>query len=336
MKRKMIGIIALVIMSIAASAAVTPSSIPGITVTESSCDGGYFITSTRESTDKIVTYDSCESDGIKINKSLDPWAVAKKDGNFSLLNNGVVTCEGSALGDVGTFDGVEYTTVSEGGLRGMAASGDVSGACTSKVKSMEGLFYENTTFNQSLDHFDTSNVTGGMSAMFYGATAFNQPLDNFDTSNVARMNVMFFGATAFNQSLDNFDTSNVTDMSNMFHEASAFNQSLDSFDTSNVTNMSNMFFRATAFNQSLDSFDTSNVVKMSSMFQFTAAFNQSLAHFDTSNVTNMKAMFYEAVSFNQDLTGWDVSNISSEPESFDDNSALDENNLPIWGTTGSN
>jgi len=50
----------------------------------------------------------------------------------------------------------------------------------------------------------------------------------------------------------------------------------------------------------------------------------------------MKAMFYEAVSFNQDLTGWDVSNISSEPESFDDNSALDENNLPIWGTTGSN
>ena len=92
------------------------------------------------------------------------------------------------------------------------------------------------------------------------------------------------------------------------------------------------------FNQSLDNFDTSNVTDMTSIKkrQKRETFNQSLDNFDTSNVTNMTSMFYKATSFNQDLSGWDVSDISSKPPFFNIDSDLDEDDLPIGGTTGSN
>jgi len=50
-------------------------------------------------------------------------------------------------------------------------------------------------------------------------------------------------------------------------------------------------------------------------------------------VTNMDRMFTNADAFNQNLSGWDVSNISSAPTYF---SQMTSENLPIWGTTGSN
>jgi ribosomal protein L31 len=53
---------------------------------------------------------------------------------------------------------------------------------------------------------------------------------------------------------------------------------------------------------------------------------------DGSEVTTMDYMFSGASSFNQDLTGWCVTNITSEPRSFATNSALEEDNKPIWGT----
>jgi len=49
-------------------------------------------------------------------------------------------------------------------------------------------------------------------------------------------------------------------------------------------------------------------------------------------VTNMFSMFASASAFNQNLTGWCVTNITSEPELFAEDSALEEDNKPIWGT----
>ena len=46
----------------------------------------------------------------------------------------------------------------------------------------------------------------------------------------------------------------------------------------------------------------------------------------------MNDMFRDATLFNQDLSGWCVSNISSEPENFSLNSALSNENKPVWGT----
>ena len=194
---------------------------------------------------------------------------------------------------------------------------------------MTGVFYRASKFNQSINHWDTSNVTN-MSEMFYGASSFNQPLNDWDTSNVTNMSEMFNEASSFNQPLNDWDTSNVTNMSRMFHciLRSSFNQPLNDWDTSNVTNMSRMFQGAKKFNQSLNQWNTSNVTNMSWMFYRAKAFNQPLNDWNTSNVTNMSHMFSNASSFNQPLDKWDVSNVEYMSDIFTD-SGLDEDNYSL-------
>ena len=171
------------------------------------------------------------------------------------------------------------------------------------VTDMNGMFREATSFNENINHWDTSKITN-MSRMFQAASAFNQPL-NFNTSAVTNMSYMFYDASAFNQPLTNFNTSVVTNMGGMFYGASAFNQPLTNWDTSAVTNMSGMFYNATSFNQPLTNFDTSAVTNMSSMFYGASAFNQPLTNFNTSAVTNMSWMFensgYTTATYDQTL-----------------------------------
>ena len=66
----------------------------------------------------------------------------------------------------------------------------------------DGLFTSQNlqTFNQSLEHWDVSNVTT-MVNMFLNADAFNQPLDMWDVSNVTIMRQMFAATENFDQSL---------------------------------------------------------------------------------------------------------------------------------------
>merc|ERR1711935_685000 len=78
-------------------------------------------------------------------------------------------------------------------------------------------FRSASVFNQPLS-FDTSKVTT-MESMFFSASAFNQPL-SFDTSKVMTMRSMFYEASAFNQPLS-FDTSKVTTMDYMFYYANS-------------------------------------------------------------------------------------------------------------------
>jgi surface protein len=74
---------------------------------------------------------------------------------------------------------------------------------------MNNMFWQNSTFNQSLNSWDVSSVTD-MFAMFFGASAFNQPLNSWNVSNVTRMTEMFRSATAFNQDIGGWNVSNVT------------------------------------------------------------------------------------------------------------------------------
>ena len=87
---------------------------------------------------------------------------------------------------------------------------------------MMGVFYKASSFNQSIQHWDTSSITD-MSRMFSGAESFNQPLNDWNTSNVTNMSGMFKRLwpckSSFNQPLDNWDTSNVTDMCDMFENS---------------------------------------------------------------------------------------------------------------------
>ena len=106
---------------------------------------------------------------------------------------------------------------------------------------MGDMFNGCENFNQSLNNWNTSNVTN-MESMFYECKNFNQPLNIWNTSNVITMKEMFYECKKFNQSLNNWNTSNVTNMKGMFYKCENFDQSLNNWNTSNVTNMKGMFF----------------------------------------------------------------------------------------------
>ena len=176
----------------------------------------------------------------------------------------------------------------------------------SNILNMSSMF-DGSIFNQSLSEWDVSNVTD-MSYMFYNATSFNQPLNNWDVSNVSNMRYMFSNS-GFNQPLNNWDVSNVTNMVNMFSN-SDFNQPINNWDVSSVTNMYNMFWSTSTFNQPLNDWDVSNVTDMGSMFSFADSFNQPLNNWNVSSVTGMNSMFKNSV-FNQPIDNCNVSNVTN-------------------------
>ena len=271
------------------------------------------------------------------------------------FENGTCKCPNATVGETATISGTTYTVVDNSTIVGQIAN-DNFNLCTTKVTYMGALFRNNTSFNtdisfwdttavtnmrlmffgaigfnQNIGSWDTSNVTN-MEEMFNAAEEFNQDISNWDTSRVTNMRKMFFGAIGFNQNIGSWDTSNVTNMEEMFNAAEEFNQDISNWDTSRVTNMRYMFADTTAFNQNIGSWNTSSVTNMYGMFYGASNFNQDIGSWDTSNVTNMEQMFNTASAFNQDLSGWCVSNILSEPENFSLNSALTNENKPVWGT----
>lgn len=191
----------------------------------------------------------------------------------------------------------------------------------SNITSMTGMFSE-TPFNQPLNNWNVSNVTS-MGNMFNQATSFNQPLNSWDVSNVTIMSNMF-RATPFNQPLNNWNVSSVTQMDSMFAYNSVFNQSLNSWTVNNVTNMSSMFEASQAFNQPLNNWDVSNVTNMSIMFTGAQAFNQPLNSWNTINVTNMAYMFFSANSFNRRLGAWNVGSVTNMSSMFENANSFNQ------------
>ncbi|MGB0523195.1 MAG: BspA family leucine-rich repeat surface protein [Flammeovirgaceae bacterium] len=183
------------------------------------------------------------------------------------------------------------------------------------VTSLEGMFRGAISFNQSIEHWNTSTIEN-MYNMFQGATSFNQPLNNWDVSNVQNMRYMFFRATSFNQPLNDWNVSNVTDMLNMFREAESFNGSLNNWNVSNVQNIAGMFYDAISFNQPLNDWNVSNLENMGTLFFGATSFNQPLDQWDVSNVTEMNSMFREASSFDGSLNSWNTSNVRSMRHMF--------------------
>ena len=202
---------------------------------------------------------------------------------------------------------------------------------TTRVTDMGQMFHQNSSFNQDIGNWDTSNVTT-MYGMFRWAQAFNQPLNNWDTSKVTTMSFMFTNAQAFDQPLNNWDTSKVTTMSHMFDWAGAFNQPLNNWDTSKVTDMMYMFEMAQAFNQPLNNWDTSKVTTMQAMFYWVGSFDQPLNNWDTSKVTDMSYMFYLARAFNQPLNNWDTSKVTTMNWMFTSATAFNQP-LNNWDTS---
>lgn len=277
---------------------------------------------------------------------------------FYLADNGVTIMAPLAeVGDTGVVNGITYTkrtadqitadnaeTSCTSGITDMSNlffaessfNGDISHWDVSSVTNMSRMFYKATSFNGDLSHWDVSSVTN-MSLLFYEAESFNKNLSNWNVTNVTNMEAMFRDANHFNQDISNWNVSNVTNMKSMFYnsyigEDSMFNQDLNNWDVSHVTNMSYMFWNAKVFNGDLSNWDVNNVTNMSYMFNNAIVFNANLSNWNVSNVTDMSSMFNYASTFNQDLTGWCVSIIPSEPNNFASNSALTNENKPVWGT----
>lgn len=103
----------------------------------------------------------------------------------------------------------------------------------SKVTSMNGMFCEATSFNQTLFNWNTSQVDD-MGGMFWRATAFNSDISNWNVSNVLSMGSMFNGAVSYNKPLDKWNVAKVTDMESMFNEATAFQQNLSGWKTTSL------------------------------------------------------------------------------------------------------
>ena len=192
---------------------------------------------------------------------------------------------------------------------------------TSKITSMQGVFWYASTFNQPIGDWDTSKVTT-MSRMFEGAQSFNQSIGDWDTSNVTDMGWMFAHAIVFNQPIGNWNVSNVNNMNGMFFNAKSFNQNIDNWDTSEVREMGGdvdenysywwgkltrncgMFCGALSFNQPIGNWNTSKVISMGYMFKGASVFNQPIGNWDTSKVCSMKCIFDGAKSFNQSVVDW--------------------------------
>ncbi|TVZ14962.1 BspA family leucine-rich repeat surface protein [Maribacter sp. MAR_2009_72] len=91
------------------------------------------------------------------------------------------------------------------------------------------------------ESFNSWNVSNGrtMLGMFYGTTKFNQPLSNWDVSNVLEM-IGMFRESGFNQDISAWNVSKVERMNSMFKEAADFNQSLGEWSLNSITNMDGM------------------------------------------------------------------------------------------------
>ena len=201
------------------------------------------------------------------------------------------------------------------------------------VTSMESMFRVARTFNQDINHWDTSSIQN-MSQMFGAASVFNQNIGDWNTAMVTNMSFMF-NSTPFNQDISKWDTGMVIDMNNMFFTAAAFNQDIGGWNTAKVTNMTNMFNTALSFNQDIGDWNTAKVTNMTNMFNVASAFNQDIStngdSWNTAEVENMTNMFNGASAFNQDISSWNTAKVENMSHMFNNASAFNQD-ISSWNT----
>ncbi|MBK8955965.1 MAG: BspA family leucine-rich repeat surface protein [Saprospiraceae bacterium] len=193
----------------------------------------------------------------------------------------------------------------------------------SGVDLMVSMFRGCSSFNQSINHWDVSNIWNFRS-IFQDASAFNQPLNNWDLSNASWLPRVFMGASSFNQDIGNWNTSGITNFESMFAGASSFNQDIGGWNVSNATAVFGMFDGASSFNQDIGNWNPGNSSSFQYMFRNAVNFNQNIGNWDVSAGETMYGMFEGATSFNQDIGGWNTSSAYQMYNMFKDASSFDQ------------
>ena len=136
---------------------------------------------------------------------------------FYLDDNGVTikAVEEAEIGMEDEFNGSIYKVVSYVVIKNMLNSNqDISNVVTSKITTMESMFYYADNFNGGdISSWDVSNVTS-MNSMFRDADNFNSDISSWDVSSVTNMYSMFWDAENFNQDLSSWNVGNVTNCVN--------------------------------------------------------------------------------------------------------------------------
>lgn len=195
---------------------------------------------------------------------------------------------------------------------------------TNNARSLDDMFKQATSFNQTLVLTDTSKAT--MSQMFFAASSFNngggvQPL-TWNTAAAWSFSAMFYYTSAFNQQVAFTNTSNVLYMSSMFALARNFNNGgvpLEFDNTSKLIDTSDMFQQCVSFNQEVNFPDMTHLQTATSMFQGCRSFNNGDVTdasskplvWTTSALQTVDTMFKNCVAFNQPLTFSDMSNVTT-------------------------
>ena len=205
---------------------------------------------------------------------------------------------------------------------------DLSEFDTSKVTSMNYMFYECINLKHvNLNNINTSLVVN-MDSMFYGSISLTSiDLSNFDTSKVTSMKYMFSDCSEITSlNLNSFNTSQVSEMRYMFYGCKSLkNINLSNFDTSNVINMRALFglcYSLTSINLSI--FNVSKVEQMDYMFyKCNSLISLNLSNFKTSSLESMEYMFYDCYSLiNIDLSNFDTSQVLNMESFFEDCTSL--------------
>lgn len=254
------------------------------------------------------------------------------NGLYTVRISGTVTDFGSVQGSYNATSLVAVDSFGNTGLTGMTgafwgATNLVSVPTTlpPTVYSLFAAFAEATSFNQSLNGWDVSNVLH-VGYMFYKATSYNQRMD-WDMSGMRNMEAFLAMAMSYNQPVNQWDVSNVIISRYLFYGATSFNQPLDNWNVASVVDAEGMFEWAMVFNQPLNGWQTSSIFWAAYMFANAMAFNQPLNQWDMSNTFFMTSMFDGAKRFNQNVSGWSVEGVG-QYENFARNSALTPSNIP--------
>ena len=266
---------------------------------------------------------------ITIDKAKNVTAVFVKPVAY-LDENGITIKANSwaEVGDTVEIGGLTYTIINETTLKQMIADNkDVTKVVTSKVTNMGSLFRSNSTFNQDIGSWDTSNVTN-MNMLFF-ESQFNKDISKWDVSSVTDMGLMFRDSQ-FNGDISNWDVSNVTNMEQLFSSAK-FTGDISEWNVSSLKNMYRLFFDA-AFRGDISNWDVSSVTNMSSVFNSTINdVNFDLSKWDVSSVTDMSGLFW-ATDFNGDISSWDVSNVKNMNETFGNASSFNQD-ISSWNVS---